>query len=183
MSTTLLFICVAHTLHITVVVIGPHQGNVIRHAQTCVVDVERLLVRDKNLLNRMGFPVFIFLEDGALFSHHLLQRAGTDLGVLAALHSLVVQTTHTHGVDIVILGSLADAIIEFLQDRCAVGLIVPLSIARLVPLRRGCIVEQQWLAMAGRNHNAPLVGHLLTLRVTIESPRTGMHSWGEHISF
>ena len=81
------------------------------------------------------------------------------------------------------MGRLTDAVVEFLQDSGAVGLVVPLPVALFVPLRGRGIIEQQWLTMAGGNHDAPLVGHLLTLRMTVESTCTGVHGWGEHIAF
>ena len=93
-----------------------------------------------------------------------------------------MQTTHTHRIDIFVLSGLTNAVIEFLQDGRTVGLIVPFAVTRLVPFRRGCIVEEQRFAVTGGNHDAPLVGHLLTLGMRIKGACAGMHGRGKHIA-
>ena len=172
---------VAHALHIAIVVVGPYEGDVVGQAQAGVVDIERLLVGHEYLRQPLGALLLVLGQDAALAVDDTLQRAGTVGGVGAALHGLVVEPTHAHGVDIVVLGRLADAVVQLADDGGAVGLVVPLAVTLLVPFRLCSIVEKQWLAVAGGNHDAALVGHLLTLRVGVEGTRTGVHGGSQHI--
>ena len=94
-----------------------------------------------------------------------------------------MQAAHAHGVDVVIVGRLTNAVVELLQDGLTIGLIVPFSVALSLPFRRSGIVEEQRFAMTGGNHDAPLVCHLLTLGMTIESTRAGVHGRSQHVSF
>ena len=178
----LLFLGVRDTLHVAVVVVGPHKCDVVGHAQSGIVDVERLLVGHKDLRQTLGPLLLVFREYLALLGKDFLQRAGTVLGVCRALHGLVVQTTHAHGVDIIVLSRLTNAVVKLLQYRRAVGLVVPLTVARLVPLRLRGVVEEQRLTVARGDHDAPLVGHLLTLRMAVEGTRTRVHGGGQHIT-
>ena len=93
-----------------------------------------------------------------------------------------MQTTHTHRIDIFVLSGLTNAVIELLQDGRTVGLIVPFAVTRLVPFRRGCIVEEQRFAVTGRDHDAPFIGHLLALGMRIKCPCTSMHGRSQHVT-
>ena len=85
-----LFCSVAHALHIAIVIVGPYEGDILRHTQTSIIDVERFLVGYKDLLNHPSLPVLVFLKDVTLLGKDLLQRTGTVLGIGATLHRLVV---------------------------------------------------------------------------------------------
>ena len=174
-SAALLLQGIRYTFHVAVVVVGPHDGDIIRHAQPGIIDIERFLVGHEDLRNLPGFPVLVFLQDLTLTGKDLFQCAGTVLRICTALHGLVVQAAHTHGIDVVILSRLADAVVQLFQDGGTVGLVIPLTVACLIPLRRSSIVKQQRFAMAGCNHDSPLVSHLLTFRMTVEGSRTGVH--------
>ena len=173
---------IAHALHIAVVVVGPDKRDIVRHAQSCIIDVERLLVGHEDLRQFRNLLLFMFREDVALLSEHFLQCAGAVSGVGTTLHGLIVQAAHPHRIDVFILSRLADAVVEFFQDGLAVRLVVPLAVALLAPFRRGGIVEEQRLAVARGDHDAPLVGHPLTLRMTVERSRTSMHGRCKHVA-
>ena len=70
----------------------------------------------------------VFLKDGTLLLEHLFKSTRTIHRITASVHSLVVQTAHTHSVDVVILCCLAYAVVKFLKYGGAVGLIVPLAV-------------------------------------------------------
>ena len=176
------FLLVAHPLHVAIVVVGPHKGDVLWHPQAGIVDVERLLVRHENLRYLRFLLVLVFREDGALLSEDLLQGTGAVLGVGAAPHGFVVQAAHAHGVYVVVFGGLADAVVEFPEDGLAVGLVVPLAFTLPVPFRRGGVVEEQGLAVAGGDHDAPLVGHDLALGMAVEGSRAGVHGRRHHVA-
>ena len=181
-SASFLFCRVAHTFHIAVVVVGPYNRDIFRHAQPGIIDIERLLVWYKNLLDVLGFPALVLLQDGALLGKDTLECACPVLRLLTALHGFIVKTAQAHRIDVVVLSRLADAIVQFAKDGFLVGLVVPFAVALLAPFRRSGIVEQQRLTMTGRNHDAPFVGHLLTLRMTVEGSCAGVHGWCEHIT-
>ena len=174
----LVFCSVRHTFHIAVVVVGPYDGDVVWHPQAGIVDVERFLVGHEYLRLFLGLGLLVFLEYLTLLLEYFLQRTGTVYWVGAALHGLVVQTAHTHCIDVVVLGSLTDAIVEFLQDGGAVGLVVPFTVARFSPFRWGGIVEEQRLTVARGNHDAPFGGYPLTLGMAVERSRTRVHRGG-----
>ena len=178
-----LLIGIAHALHIAIIIVRPDKRNIFRHPQSCIIDVEGLLVRHEDLGQVGGLCLLVLLEDGALLGHHLFQCTGSHLGILAALHGLVVQATHPHRIDIIVLGCLMDAVVKLLENGLAVGLVIPLAITGLVPLRRGSIVEEQGFTMAGGNHDAPLISHHLTFFVAIEGSCTGVHRRCQHVAF
>ena len=177
----LTFCLVRHTLHIPKVVIRPHQRDVLWHLKPSIIDVERLLIGHKNLWNQCGTLFLMRLQNLTLVCHHLFQRASPHLRVGRTLHRLIVQSTHTHRVDIVILRCLSNTIVQFLPDGLLVRQVVPLAIPFLTPFRRSGIVEQQRLTMTGGNHDAPLCRLHLTLRMAIESPCTSVHGRSQHI--
>ena len=51
---------IAHALHIAVVVVGPDERDVIRHKQSCIIDVECLLVRHEDLWQLRNLLLFMF---------------------------------------------------------------------------------------------------------------------------
>ena len=176
------FVGVAHTLHIAVVVVRPDEGDVIGHTKACIVDVEGLLIRYEDLWNGCSLLSFIFFEYFALTGKNLFEGACTVAWIGAALHSLVVKSAHTHGVDVVVLCSFANAVVELAQNGLAVGLVVPFAIALLVPFEEGGVVEEQGFAMAGGDHDAPLVGHHLALGMTVEGTGDAVHGRCQHIA-
>ena len=93
-----------------------------------------------------------------------------------------MQTTHTHRIDVVVLRRLTDAVVQLLPNGLLVGQVVPFTVLRLVPFRWCCVVEQQWLAVARRNHDAPFSSHTLTLWMTVECTCAVVHGRCQHVA-
>ena len=93
----------------------------------------------------------------------------------------IVDAAHGHGVDVLILCSLSEAVVPFAVDGLAVGLVVPVAVAFLLPLALGGIVEQQRFTMARGDDYAEAVGHDLAPWMAVESAGAGVHGRGEHI--
>ena len=80
-TAALSLIVIAHTLHVSIIVIRPHKGDVFRHFQTCIINVERLLVWHKYLRNGRSILAFAVMKNLSLVSKHFLQCASTHLGI------------------------------------------------------------------------------------------------------
>ena len=89
-TATFLLSCIRNALHIAVVVVGPYQRDVVGYAQTGIVDVQRLFVRNEYLWLSFCLLFLIFLQNAALFANHLFQRPCTVFRVCAAFHGFVV---------------------------------------------------------------------------------------------
>ena len=105
-TATFLFLRIADTLQIAVVVVDPDQSNVIGHLQSILVDIHRLLVRHKNLGNVFRFLTDVFLQQLALVADHLLDQWHTLLHRQIAFQPFIVNATHGDGIDILILRGL-----------------------------------------------------------------------------
>ena len=92
-----------------------------------------------------------------------------------------MQATHTSSIDIVVLGSLADTVIELLHNPVAVREVIPLSVHSSIPLSRSCIVDQKRFAVACRYHYSPFVCHDLTFWVAVEGACTCVHCRSKHV--
>ena len=132
---------IAHALHVSVVVVRPYNRDVLGDIKSSIIDVECLFVRYKNLRNVRDILLFIFCEDFPLVLEHLLECPGPDSRVGGSFHCLVVESTHSHRVDIVVLRSLPNSVVEFVIDRLLIRQVVPFAVPFFCPFRRSCVVE------------------------------------------
>ena len=180
---TLTLSLVRHSLHITKVIVRPHQRDILWHLKPCIIDVKCFLVWHKNLWNLSGRLLLVCFQNLTLVCHHLFQCTSPHLRVSRTFHCLIVQTAHTHRVDVVILRRFPNTVVQLLPDGFLVCQVIPLAIPFFAPFGRSRIVEKQWFTVTGRNHDAPLCRLHLTLRMTIESTCTSMHSRSQHVGF
>ena len=83
-----------HLSDIAVIIIHPHQGNILWHLQTGIVAVEHLLVRDENLGNLGGIANTVGKK---------LTLVGNDIGqgchtlgcAIVAIDTCIVYASHT----------------------------------------------------------------------------------------
>ena len=133
---------IRHALHVVIVIIDPYERDIIGHLKTVLIDGHRLLVWHKYLGDGCGGLAYMLLEQLALLFHHLRNQWHAFLHRQMASQPLIVQATHGGGIDILIARSLSETIVPLLQNRRAVGLVVPFTITALIPLRQGGIIQQ-----------------------------------------
>ena len=141
-----LFGCVGQARHVSVVVVAPHQRDVVGHLQPHVVDVEHLFVGDEHL-RLLGRVAEIFADELLLVVDDELQSVELLLHRLHALHRAVVDATHADGQQVAALRAfdLFQPLYPVVLYRLAVGDVVKRTAFLLVPLAD--VVAQQWFAV------------------------------------
>ena len=126
--TPFLLIGAAHPLHIAIVIVHPYERDVVRHFETILIDVHRFFVRHKNLRNLVSRFSDMFFQQLPLLINDVGDEWHPLLHRQVAFESLVVDATHRHGIDILILRSLTQPVVPFLPNGLSVGFVVPFPI-------------------------------------------------------
>ena len=137
---------VAEARQVSVVVVTPHQRDVVRHAESVLVDVQHLFIRYEDLRHPCDVLADMPFQQLALVVDDLLQRLRLLLQTPAhALHGPVVDAPHADGVQILAALALAQSFGPVLVYGLAVGHVVKASPLLDVPLAH--VVAQHGFAM------------------------------------
>ena len=175
----LLLLRVRQARHVAVVVVAPHQHDVVRHAQAALHDFQYLFIGYKDLGHALHVLAIVFAYQLALVVDDLLQSAELLFAGLDALHRTVVNAAHADGEELLGAAHLLQSLGPVLPDLLAVGHVVIGTAHVAVPL--GHVVAQQRFAMAAANEDAAGVGHLLVAPDGEEARRTLVHGRPEGI--
>ena len=176
---TLLLGLVAHASHISVVVVAPHQRNIVRHNESRLIDVEYLLIRNEHLRHARNVFVVVFLYQTSLTVYGRLQAVELLLLRLAALHSAVVDAAHADGEEHILTLYLLEALYPVFLHVIPVGDEVIRAASVLVPFRN--IVPQKGFTMRRTHHDVERVGQLPVTRNGKERLRALMHARPERV--
>ena len=161
--------------NITIIVVRPHQTDVIGHLQAGMIDIEHLLVGDKHL----GHPrhVFVYIAGQQLalvgndpFQHRFLFGDG-----LGSFHGTVVYPSHAYGVEDRLSGHLFHPLFPKAAHRLAVVHIVVFALASFLPFHGGA--RSHWLTMRASDIDAIAFGHFAVAFGEEEGTRTLVHGW------
>jgi len=169
-----LFGSVGQARHVAVVVVAPHQRDVVGHLQPHVVDVEHLFVRNEHL-RLFGRVAEIFADELLLVVDDELQSVELLLHCLHALHRAVVDAAHADGQQVAALRALHffQPLYPVVLYRLSVGDVVKRAAFLLVPLSD--VVAQQRLTVRRADGDAAAVGHGLGARRLEEAYGARVH--------
>ena len=181
-SPTLAFLLffIREACHIAVVVVTPHQRDIIRYLQTNLQNLEHLLIRNKDLGHLLHLFMIILANQFTLVVNDLLQAFQLFLLRFHALHRTVVDATHADSKKLLRAFHLLQALYPVLLHLLTVGDIVVRTTLSVIPL--GYVVAQQGFAVRGTDDNTTRVGHLFVARNSEEPWRARMHSRPNSIS-
>ena len=148
-----LFCLRRHLADIAVIIIHPHQGNILGNFQTCVVTVEHLLIRNENLRNLGGVANTVG-QQLTLISDNLGQGSYTLGCTIVAVDTGIVYASHTKSIDGILTPALPYPNSPVAFNHLLIGMPDPVVIimtAKLVtvPAPFVLIVTQHLLAVAG----------------------------------
>ena len=156
--TPLLLLNIAQTRHVTIVIVAPHQRDVVGHFQTFLVDLQHLLIRNEDL-HLLRWVTDIFPQQVLLVVDDLLQGIELLLHGLHTLHRAIVDTAHADGKHVTALGAFD--LFESLNPIVLYGLfvrdIVEPSTLGNIPFID--IITQKRLTMTGAHDDATAIGH------------------------
>ena len=115
-AAALLFFRVAKPFQVAVIVIRPHQRDLVRHGQPALVQIKGFLVRHENLRDVRQRLLDVFRQDAALVGDGLLQHLHLLILRQVTLHARVVQAAHGQRINILVGRSLAHPVVQLLQD-------------------------------------------------------------------
>ena len=154
-----LLVLFRQTCDISVVVVTPHQRNILRHFQPSLINLQHLLVGHEHLclLRRIAD---VLPNQFLLVVNHLLQGIKLLLHGLHALHRAVVYAAHANGEHVVLrLAHLLQAFRPVVLHASLVGDVIECTSLLLVPLAH--VVAQKRFAMGCAYHHSATVGHCL----------------------
>ena len=155
LSQTLLF--VGEMTNVAIIIVCPHQGDIVRHLQPCVINVEHFLVGNKDLWNLADIRIHVSGQQLPLVINHLLQIEEFLLSGLHTLHGTIVHPTHTYCIDHILPLHLLQPLCPKLLHLRAVGHIVVLPHSSHLPLRSWRCAHR--LAMGTSHIDTILVRH------------------------
>ena len=156
--TAFLFLGITQARHVSIVIITPHQRDIVGHLQSFLIDLQHLFIRneDLHLLRRV---TDIFAQQILLVVDDLLQGIELLLHGLHAFHGPVMDATHANGKHIPALGAFH--LLETFDPIVLYGLfvrdIIEPSALGHIPFVN--IIAQEWLTVTGSHDDATAVGH------------------------
>ena len=81
--------------YISIVVVTPHQSHILRHLQSCLINIQHLLIRNQHLRHFCQILSFIFCQHTTLVCQNLRKRLLLFFQCLGSLHLAIVYTAHT----------------------------------------------------------------------------------------
>ena len=173
-SAALLLAGIRETGDIPIVVIAPHQGDIVRHLEALLIQLQHLFIRHKHLHLLFGCSDVLHYEL-LLVVDNLLQGLELLLFSGIALHRTVVNTTHANS-KYVITGCLYffKALNPILLYCLAIGAIVEASSFGYIPL--AYIVAQKRFTVRGSYDDAARVSNSLVAWCKEECLCTLVHS-------
>ena len=104
-SLALLFLGRAEPFHVAIIVVHPHERDIIGYPQPTLVDFHHFLVGHELLRDGVYGAVDVLGEDGSLVVEHFLYQA--DFLVLGHAHqSRIVYASHGKGVEVLVGGGV-----------------------------------------------------------------------------
>ena len=161
--------------YVPMVVVHPHEGNVVGDLQPQVVYVQHLLVGDEHLRNPRWVAKRVRYQLSLVFEHFrqsLLACGGSRVPV----HSGVVQTPHAQGIYRILPPALSYAVCPVAFHHVAVGQPVPVFLsfpAILAPFVH--VVPQHLLAVARPHVDVVFADERDVCLLEPECPGPGMH--------
>ena len=175
----LLLFGIGQTGEIAVVVVAPHERDVVGHAETALHNLEHLLIGDEDLGDALHILIIMLADELALVVDDLLQAVEFLLGRLHALHRTVVDAAHTEGEEHVAALHLLQAVGPVAAHFSTICDVVIRSPLFHIPLSD--VVAKQWFTVAGADDDAEGVGHLLVALDGVEARRHIVHGGPEGV--
>ena len=94
---TLLLFCIRQTRQVTIVIVAPHQRDIIGHTQSALHNLEHLFIRYKDLRHLLHILTVVSPDKLALVVYHLLKCCKLFLFGLHTFHRPIVDATHANG--------------------------------------------------------------------------------------
>ena len=155
-TAALLFAGIGEPGDVAIIVIAPHQRDIIGYFQPLLVELQHFLVGNEHL-HLLGWIADVFPDQSLLIVDHLLQGFEFLLFCLVALHRTVVDATHADREHIVVrMLHFFLSLGPVLPDSLTVRAIVEGPASVFVPL--AYVVAEQRLTVAGTHHDAKRVG-------------------------
>ena len=158
---------------VTVVIVAPHQRNVVGQFHAVVVDVEHLLVGYKGLRNVADRAVQLRGEQLPLGADHLVGQGGLLIERHGSGHLAIVNPAHTQRKDIFIVGDLEHPLAPVTQHTRAIGGKIVLAVTLRIPLAD--VVAHHWLAMRRSDDNPITLRRLPVSRNLVKSDSRSVH--------
>ena len=158
---------------IAIVVVTPHQADVLWHLQARVVDVEHLLIWDEDLWHLSYILVNILFQKLTLVSNSARKHSLLFLHTFGSKHSTVMHATHTDGIEYLLTCDLLHTIFPKAIDLSRIVHVVIISHTTARPF--SCWTGGHRLAMTTAHIDA-IAGCCLTVaRHEEERHRDFMH--------
>ena len=93
----LLLLCIGQACQVTIVIVAPHQRDVIGHTQSALHNLEHLLIRNKDLRHLLHILTVVLPDKLALVVDDLLKSRKLFLFGLHTFHRPIVDSTHANG--------------------------------------------------------------------------------------
>ena len=125
---------------ITVIVITPHQGDILRHLKPCTVDLQHLFVGNEHLRHRRHVGIHVLPQQIPLVADDPLQHGLLFVHGLGSLHLPVVHATHPDSIEDFLPGHFFHTLFPEIAHCRMVAYIVIISFPSPTPFpgRTGC---------------------------------------------
>ena len=170
----LLLLCIRKAGQVAIVVITPHQGDIIRHPQAALINLQHLLVRDEYLWHLLHILAIILLYEFPLVVDYLLQAVQLLLWCFHALHRTIMNASHAYSKEFFRALHLFQALCPVFLYCFAIGDIVICPTLLHLPFSH--IIAQERLTMACAYQNAEGIGHFFVSLYCEEARTDIMHS-------
>ncbi len=158
---------------IAVIVVRPHQGNVVRHFQAGVIGLLQFMIGDIDLGHLAGGLVVDLAQDVALQADDILQDGLAFRHGGRALHGAVVQAAQADGIDVVVAADLADALAPIVEYGLTVLGEVERAFFRFVPFAQ--VVAHHRFGVGRADDDGIGVGEWRIGGIAVEGCRDRVH--------
>ena len=170
----LLFLRFAHAGDVTVVVVAPHQGDIIRHFESFLIDIKHLFIRNEYLSKALR-TADMLTKQLLLVVYDLLKRVKFLLFGLHSLHVSIMYASHSDGKHIVTrMLHLFQTFYPVVLHRFFISDIIKSSTHFLIPF--SYIIAEHRLTVGRSDDYTATICHRLCIRHEEERRSAWVHS-------